>query len=134
MVEYIIKKISSSTFGYNCIDNYISISSSKKVMDSVNELEYSEYIADSLTHEYMHHILFKLYGVTVCGLFDTIQQHFRNTQLHEKIIKIENTTGDKIKHMSHTDFIKLKGFKAFLDGYNITQSDINNAKLTCNQR
>lgn len=94
----------------------------------LSEDETATYIADSLIHEHVHKILFDWFDRTTSKLFDGIQQHFRNTTVHEKLLN--DAPGQETYHK----YIERKGFKAFLNYYDIDNDEFNQACALCNNR
>lgn len=121
-------------FSYKPYSNVICIGMSSKVYDEISETELSEYIADSLTHEHVHHILFREFNITVTKLFDVVQQYFRNVHLHEKIINIHRKIDSSSFKITHEKFIKVYGIINFFMNYGISDNDLRNARILCNYR
>jgi len=121
-------------FSYIPVSDIILIGISPKVYDKLTDNELLEYIADSLTHEHIHRALFKIFDLTVTKLFDTIQQHFRNVRLHEKIINTHNQIYSSSDKMTHEKFIKDYGLNAFFREYRLSIFDVNDAEILCNYR
>jgi len=127
MVEYKIN-IWGNSFRYEPSTNEILIASVD--ISILSDREISEYVADSLTHEYVHKVLYDMFGFTTTKLFDSIQQYFRNTSIQEKVFGIKEHTGKECYHK----FIEREGFKAFLEYYHIDEHDIIQANIACKRR
>ena len=99
-------------------------------MSLLSDNELSEYVSDSLIHEHIHKVLFEQFNLTTCKLFDAIQQHFRNTELINRVFGINEHTGRE----TWEKFIRREGFNAFLEAYHIDRYDIVQSTIKCNRR
>lgn len=127
MVEYRINYW-NPCFTFKEKTNEIHIASTDMSMLSDSEL--SDYISDSFTHEYIHKVLYDMFDITTCKLFDGIQQYFRNTSLQETIFGNKENTGRECYHK----FIERVGFKGFLEYYHIDNDNFNQAFILCSSR
>ena len=143
MVEYHIKS-SGSGFTFCFPDN---IFMQFKQYDLTDD-EMIEYISDSLTHEHIHKILYELFNNVVSKLFDSIEDNFRNDELHRKLLVFVNKEfliNSEIKNddkewynnresLTYKQFIEKYGFKQFLVYYGLTYNDTLIAKKLTNLR
>lgn len=135
-MEYKINK-DKTGFLFNPHSDEIEFSMSQGLYEHLTTNEVSSYISDSLTHEYMHKVLFDKYGVTASKLFDTRQQHFRDVLLHEKIIRLGNiyaAVSTWHREIAHHIFIKKYGVDAFFKQLGITSDDIKYVEIMCKYR
>lgn len=91
----------------------------------LSENKFSEYIADVITHEFIHSLLYKKFNSTVSALFDIIGHYFRDIKLLEKVCN-ETYIGTPW-HI----YIKEKGVHAFFEDYSITDNDLFIANAIC---
>lgn len=96
--------------------------------EKLNDNEIIQYTSDSITHEYIHHILNKLFGLTTCRLFDAIESNFRDNKLLTRVFEFDGNM------QTWSDTIKTDGFIYFLMQYNIDTDDIKEANIKCNTR
>ena len=82
--------------------------------------EFIVYISDTITHEFMHHILNSLCSETVSCMFDAIGDHFRNLQLLRKAI-----TNFKGHQLTWTDSIMIGGFNRLIKRYKLNEYEVN---------
>lgn len=104
-------EISGGQSGYYYLNViYIGMPPNYKLTDD----ELVEFVSDSITHEYIHHILSNMFSITVSCLFDAIGDGFRNTKLSRKVIK-------SIKYDVEvwTDVIKRDGIDMLIRDYNL---------------
>lgn len=123
MTEYIINKF-HKVCSFRPAINTITIGMQDTEILTDDEL--SEYVSDCLTHEYMHKVLFDMYGNEVSSLFDAKEYLFRDNELHEKILLFPR--------WSYQSYIKTFGFNAFLRYYGLDEYDILQANIVCNTR
>jgi hypothetical protein len=90
--------------------------------------EIIQYTSDALTHEHIHHVLSKLFGITTCKLFDAIESNFRDEKLVTRVFEYD----DNMRTWS--ECIKTDGFIYFLMQYHIDTDDIKEANIKCNTR
>lgn len=60
---------------------HIGLSKNNKLTDE----EIIPFLSDSITHEYIHHILEYVFSGTVSCLFDAVGDHIRNIKLAKKV-------------------------------------------------
>jgi len=122
--------------------NHCVITIGYKNINRANKLTDDELItntSESLTHEHIHYILFKLFGYETSALFDTIGDGLRNDiNLLRKICyeKKPKTINDlhAYDEVLHSDKINIIGIKVFLYDRRITSFDIFQANNICNNR
>lgn len=127
---YVIRE----AFEPNCLCCYRNGSIGLKMTDNtLTGDEFSEYLSDAIAHEHIHKILGESFNYTVSKLFDAVEHHFRNHDLHEKEIANRNLLNPySNRHESYQTYIKIHGFDNFLRYYSITQEDIIYVNLICN--
>lgn len=129
MVEY---KIRSYNQPYGCfyrpIEDAIYIGIRDNILDD-NEL--ISYTTDIITHEFIHYILYRDFGIVVSKLFDWIGNHFRtDMRTHVKYLNRHNIKYPNRKQVLHTN----QTFSSFLDYYSISLENIRFANDICNTR
>jgi len=102
-------------------------------LNNLSDNEVIEYVSDSLIHEHVHRVIYKMFNLTTTKLFDAIEYNFRNEALHVKAI---SDVGDFIFEEQETyhTYIKRMGFKAFLEYYHISNNDFNQSHIICDKR
>ena len=111
MVEYVIDGMHEGCY-YDCRIKTIGIGRSD--FYKLSEEEFSNYLSDAITHEYIHHLMHKYFNPIMSKLFDTIGHKFRNMSLLHKMIN-DSTS------FTHDSFIKTNGIYAFLDYKGVNQ-------------
>jgi len=89
------------------------------VKHNLTDKEVIEFTADSITHEYIHHILKHLFPQEVTYLFDAIGDKLRRKSLTRKVFKCFGTVS------VWEDAIKEDGFDRLLDEYWLDKSKVN---------
>jgi len=130
MVRYTINHWRKSC-RYDTATDTIYIGSNN--LSNLSDNEIIEYISDSLIHEHIHRVLYKMFNLTATKLFDAIEYNFRNQKLHKKGLSNVGEFVYKEQETYHT-FIKRMGFKAFLEYYHISNNDFNQSYIICNRR
>ena len=105
MVEY--KLVDHNGFYYDHYNNN-TIGIGKGDFYKLSENEFSNYLSDAITHEYIHHLMHKYFSNTMSTLFDAIGHHFRNMSLLHKMINRDMS-------VTHDDSIKEHGIKHWLN-------------------
>lgn len=122
-VEYII---GDNGFKYNPYDNTILFSTKYENFDFLTEDERDIAISDTITHEFIHMVLFKMFNNTVSGLFDTVGHLlYEKPELLDKCLK--HCNGAK----TWAETIKQDGIQGFYNRYDISEQDIINAIEVC---
>lgn len=130
MVEYKIN-VWRNSCRYETQTDIIHIGS--KNLNNLSDNEVIEYVSDSLTHEHIHRVIYKMFNSTTTKLFDGIEHNFRNETLHVKGL---SNIGELMYKTQETyrSFIKRRGFSAFLEYYHISNNDFNQSNIICNKR
>ena len=100
-------------------DDVIFIGIPNNYNETLTEDELLECLGDSITHEYIHHILNHLFPYEVSFLFDAIADSLR---LHDELLRElirQNNPGAEL----WSDYIKRDGLKGLLDWYSQLDRD-----------
>ena len=107
-----------------------SIYLGKPISEIKDEDDFILYYSDALVHEYMHSLLFNLFGKTTSKLFDIIEQHFRLEGIDELFEIIYRNC----ERMTWDNYIKKYGIVRFFQQYNITDEDFKITSYVANHR
>lgn len=105
---------SGSWYQHNTIN--IGLPISHKLTDD----EVIEFTSDSITHEYIHHVLCHLFSETISCLFDAIGDRLRPSKLTKKVASYY---GDNIELWS--DGVAREGINVLINGYNLNRKRVN---------
>lgn len=90
------------------------------VKHSLTDKEVSDFIADSITHEFIHYILEILFPKEVSYLFDAVGDLLRDDlELTKKVFDQFPTPLEL-----WSDFIKMNGFGALVDSYSLNENKV----------
>lgn len=123
MVEYKLQDENCFSFGAHNDTIYFGLKEHGKLSDS----ELINFVSDCITHEYIHKVLYDLFDFTTSRLFDMMEQYFRIISLHEKAIS--DTT-----RMTYQQYINYFGIDRLFDRFGVSNSDIKEAQILCNNR
>lgn len=129
MTEYKLRRINEHGFAY--IHKSRDIEFNMIGTCGLTDNELSEYISDSFTHEHVHKVLHELFNVSVCTLFDLVEHHFRNDELHKKYLRNYNAEFNTTR-ITYKDYIQRFGVDDLLSSFNIS-NNIKNYYI-CNTR
>jgi len=106
-------------FAYRPSTRQIMIGMQKYKTDKLTEDEMIKYVCDAITHEFMHYLIHKQTGSNLISLlFDTVEYHFRDDELHHKMLS------SSLGQMTHKDFIDKFGFEMWLMLYHRTKEGV----------
>lgn len=118
IVEYGISDIHTSYHLYNKI--YFGMAT----VHGLNDNELSEYVCDTITHEFIHHILENIFPKPVTYLFDTIGDSLRDRiDLMHRVVQSKNIQYDS-SAMLWCDIVKQFGFIGFIDRYEYLSNNL----------
>ena len=107
--------------------NTIYFGDNENGYNRLSQKDFLIYMADSITHEVIHAILYKEFNITVSKLFDTIEAYFYTDRKTMESL-YNNMNGLK----TWETYIKEHGLRAFFNYYDITNTDIFEANCICN--
>ena len=122
MTEYKIDHWSNCC-GFDYLTDTILLASHNT--DILSDEELLDYMVDTLIHEYIHKVLYDMFGITLTKLFDVVERYFRSTRLTEKTFGAKEHTGMECWYK----FIERCGFQAFLEQYHIDNNNLNQAYI-----
>ena len=118
-------------FAYDDINNIILFAMCDKALSGD---EVIAYVADSIVHEYLHHIIFREFGVIATGLFDAVGHHFRDYALLVKYTRNVNRLYDADVLTTYPEYITRCGFGGFLSYQRLYPEDVAAARQACSKR
>ena len=103
----------------------------KKVENYLSTSEFSNFLADTITHEFLHGLLKREFNITVSKLFDTIEHLIGNYKLKSKVFRIIRKQQGGIYPQTWHDCIIQDGFDTFMCDYHLSKDIINEAYILC---
>jgi len=133
-VNYKIGNSISSEFSYSPMLNTISFS--KLDLKDIPENRIDEFISDSLTHEFLHALLYKEFNIDISIMFELIEHYFRNDNLHKEFINNYNKyhSLQKATYQQYIDKNFNGNFNIFLEEMHISEIDKIQAYIIANNR
>jgi hypothetical protein len=129
MVEYRIRNVLNCTgFSFSPECDTIFLGLEDGILD---DKELINNTSDLLTHEFLHALLYKEFGLTTCKLFDWVNNYFRlHFTTHLKYLRVYNKKHPKRTLKPHTN----QTFNDFKNFYHITDCQIKTCVKITNSR
>lgn len=109
--DYEVSKYTNSYHDNNTIGLYLSAN------HDLSDTEQDTYISDTLTHEYIHHVLEAMFKPEVTYLFDCIGDTLRDISLLRRVIHSKCIKLDNIQSILWSDMVSLGGVDSLLNAY-----------------
>lgn len=132
MVEYVICPFAE--FSYSGKLNEIRLGMTPAVASHFTDDELIEFMADFISHEFLHSLLYHTFGQETTSLFDAVGYHVGNAKIMDRYAKAIRQEGTIIGPLTHLEVIQEEGFIGFLNRYGMTKRDVATARVMCNRR
>jgi len=131
-MEYVIRKYGGRGFCYNPNSDRIEFNHEDNLL---TDEELSEYLCDSIIHEYIHKILYDMFNARVSKLFDLVDHYFRNEELHVKYLeKFNSELNSECQKYTYSQWKKMRSIEQILNKWDYTIWELAECKKICDKR
>lgn len=113
--------INLSCYEYETITLGYEFKHAKKLLSDNN---FDTFLADTITHEFLHGLLLKEFDITTCKLFDTVEHFICDANIKETLFKYMRNIDNDDFPITWKQSIITEGFNEFLAYYHIDKQDI----------